>query len=153
MLWPMPSEENSVLLTPDVRSRISQLVRTCESIVRQQSGGETTLLLDDPFIGCHEDLIGIKFSMGKIKDPFEWADERDDSLDTDVVIKIFQNHPEDSTLSFFTPGAEEPFNVISFQMEGLGEDFAFVVPELFSKQPESSEIDKTNKNNKGALPS
>ena len=91
--------------------------------------------------------------LGKIEDPFEWADERDDSLDTDVVIKIFQNHPEDSTLSFFTPGEEEPFHVVPLQMESLGDDFAYAVPELFPEQPEPPEVKETNKNNKGALPS
>ena len=153
MLLPTPSDETNAILTPDVRTRISQLVRTCESIVHKQSGGETTLLLCHPLIVCHEDLIGITFSMGKIEDPFEWADERDDSLDTDVVIKIFQKHPADSTVSFYYPGAKEPFHIAPLQMESLGDALAIAVPELFPEKLEPPEMDKTKKKHKGALPS
>ena len=149
MLLPTPPFKENVF-TSEVRCSISRLVHSFEEVVRERSQGNASVLFYDPLIVGDEEIIGITLTLGKSNGPFEWYDERDCSFDTEVIIKIFQKHPADSTLSFYTPGAEEPFHVVPLQMESLGDDLAFAVPELFPEQPKSPEM---NKKHKGALPS
>ena len=151
ILQTSPNKEN--VFTPEVRRSISRLVHSFEVIVRERSLGNASILFNDPLIVGDEEIIGITLLLGKGNGPFEWYDDRDCSFDTDVIIKIFQKHPADSTVSFYCPGAEEPFHVAPLQMESLGDEFAFAVPELFPEQPESPEVKEPHKNNKGALPS
>ena len=152
MLLPTPPFKESVF-TPDVRRYISRLVYDFEMIVRERSQGKASILFINPLIIGDDEIIGITLLLGKGDGPFQWEDERDDSFDTDVIIKIFQKHLADSTVSFYYPGAKEPFHIAPLHMDSLGDAFAVAVPELFPEKLETPEKAKTKKKHKRALPS
>lgn len=76
-----------------------------------------------------------------------------ESVFTPDVRRYISRLVYDSTVSFYYPGAKEPFHIAPLQMESLGDALAIAVPELFPEKLEPPEMDKTKKKHKGALPS
>ena len=116
---------------PEVRRSMSRLLYAFEMSVRMRSNGEVTLLLDDTMITSDDEANVLFLKMGAVPDPFGWADERDGSLDTEVMITIYRWHTVDSKVDLYHPGEDEPFASFLLHMDTLGDDFANAVPGLF----------------------
>ena len=74
--------------------------------------------------------------MGKTPDLFEWEDERDESLNTQVAITLYMYHTIDSVVDLFRSGENEPFTSFPLRMDTFGDDLANAVPGLFPDNPD-----------------
>lgn len=128
--------EGSLPLSPELRTSMSRLMYAFETAVRMRSGGEVSLFVDDAVITRDHDKDTILFTMGKTPDLFEWVDERDESLNTQVAITLYMYHTIDSVVDLFRSGEEGPFTSFPLRMDTFGDDLANAVPELFPENPE-----------------
>jgi hypothetical protein len=128
--------EGSLPWAPELRASMSRLMYAFESAVRTRSGGEVSLFVDDAVITRDHDKDTILFSMGKTPDLFEWVDERDESLNTQVAITLYMYHTVDSVVDLFRSGEDEPFTSFPLRMDTFGDDLANAVPGLFPNNPE-----------------
>lgn len=123
--------EGSLPWTPELRASMSRLMYAFETSVRMRSGGEVSLFLDDALVTRDGDTNTFFFTMGKTPDLFEWKDERDSSLNTQVVITLYMNHMVDSVVDLMRFGETEPFASFLLHMDTFGDDLANAVPGLF----------------------
>lgn len=128
--------EGSLPLSPELRTSMSRLMYAFETAVRMRSGGEVSLFVDDAVITRDHDKDTILFTMGKTPDLFEWVDERDESLNTQVAITLYMYHTIDSVVDLFRSGEEGSFTSFPLRMDTFGDDLANAVPELFPENPE-----------------
>ena len=126
----------SLPLPPGLRASMSRLMYAFETAVRMRSGGEVSLFVDDAVITRDHDKDTILFTMGKTPDLFEWVDERDESLNTQVAITLYMYHTVDSAVDLFRSGEDEPFTSFPLRMDTFGDDLANAVPGLFPNNPE-----------------
>ena len=129
--------EGSLPWAPALRASMSRLMYAFESSVRTRSGGDVTLFVDDALVTRDNDTNSFFFTMGKVPDLFEWDDEQDRSLETEIAITLYLNHTIDSEVDLYHPGEKEPFATFPLKMDTFADDLANAVPGLF---PDVSDV-------------
>lgn len=128
--------EGSQPWVPALRASISWLLYAFETSVRMRSNGTVTLLLDDTDVMNDDEGNTFFLTMGFVQDPFGWEDERDGSLDTEVMITLYRWHTIDSKVDLYHPDTKEPFTTFPLKMDTFGDDLANAVPGLFPDAPD-----------------
>ena len=123
--------EGSQPWVPAVRESMSRLLYTFETSVRTRSNGDVTLLLDDAMVSSDDEANTIIVFAGKSSDLFGWEDERDESLDMNVMVTLYRWHTIDSSVDLFRLGEDEPFATFPLKMDSFADDLAKAAPGLF----------------------
>lgn len=129
--------EGSLPWAPALRASMSRLMYAFEASVRTRSSGEITLFVDDALVTRDNDTNAFFFTMGKVPDLFEWDDERDRSLETEITITLYLNHTIDSKVDLYHPAEKEPFATFPLKMDTFADDLANAIPGLF---PDVSDV-------------